>query len=258
MKIIDCHTHLGKNQHINFSAEDLLKSMDEAGIEQSLVFAGKLNDASNDWMLQSIAPYKDRLRGVAAAHPVLFANMSDLREESKKIVDWFGEEKIVACKFYTGYDHYYPDDNICRAYLENLHQAKCPAIFHSGDCLNSAHHSKLKFAHPLHIDEVAVDYPEMKFVIAHIGYPFQREAAEVCYKNANVFADISGFVYNEFKEKDKVHFKKVIDEFVEIAGSTDKLLFGTDAPISSQKSYINVVSEQGYLVWDNYKQVFNL
>ncbi|HVI42682.1 MAG TPA: amidohydrolase family protein [Anaerovoracaceae bacterium] len=253
--IVDCHTHIGRNNHIDCSVDRLLKSMDEAKIDKSLVFAGKLNAASNEWMLEQIAPHKDRLIGVAAAHPLEHGETFHQTEEAKRIVDWFGEGKIVACKFYVGYDHYMPVD--ANNYLWRLEVVGCPAIFHSGDCLNSVHSAKLKYAHPLHIDDVAVDYPNMKFVIAHMGYPFQREAAEVCYKNANVFADVSGFVYGDFDAKSMGHFDRVIGEFIEIAGGTDKLLFGTDSPISNQKSYVWTMKK--YLpVFENYQKVFRL
>jgi len=104
--IIDCHAHLGNNHHISFSAEQLLVSMDKAGIDKSLVFAGRLNNLSNELLLKKIAPYKDRLYGVAAVHPNYFNHMSEVKDESRSIVEWYNEGKIVACKFYTGYDHF--------------------------------------------------------------------------------------------------------------------------------------------------------
>lgn len=236
--IIDCHTHIGRNHHIDANVDQLLRSMDQVGIDKSLVFAGEMNDAPNEWMIDQIAPHRDRLLGVAAANPMSFTKMDEIQDEADQIVDWYGEGKIVACKFYTGYDHYYPQDKVIEEYLMSFEPVGLPAIFHSGDCLNSVKHAKLKFAHPLHIDEVAVDYPNMKFIIAHMGYPWQRDAAEVCYKNQNVFADISGFVYGSFDSADLDKFKKTIIEFVEIAGEK-KLLFGTDWPISNQTSYLD-------------------
>jgi predicted TIM-barrel fold metal-dependent hydrolase len=236
--IIDCHTHLGRNEHIKASAKDLLHSMDEVFIDKSLVFAGELNDAPNEWVLEQIAPHKDRLLGVAAAHPMKYKRMSEVQDEVKRIVDWYGEGKIVACKFYTGYDHYYPQDKVIEEYLMELEDVGCPAIFHSGDCLSSVQCAKLKYAHPLHIDDVAVDYPKMNFIIAHMGFPWVRDTAEVCYKNSNVYADISGFVYGNFDYSSKKKFWKVMQDFVDIS-SYDKLLFGTDFPISNQKSYLD-------------------
>ncbi len=240
-EIIDCHTHLGRNEHIRFTADELVRSMDKAGIDKSLVFAGELNDCSNAWMLEQIAPYKDRLLGVGAAHPLSpnhNKSMLSKQNEAVQLARWYQEGKIVATKFYTGYDHYYPfemEDN--NDYLMELEDVGCPAIFHSGDCLNSVKCAKLKYAHPLHIDDVAVDFPKMNFIIAHMAYPFVREAAEVCYKNDNVYSDISGFVYGDFKREDDYKFNKTVYEFTSIAGF-EKLLFGTDSPISNQESYI--------------------
>lgn len=245
--IIDSHTHLGRNQHIKYSVKELLESMDHAKIDKSLVFAGDLNDCPNDYLLEEIAPHRDRLLGVAAVHPLKWKKQSELQDDARRITDWYGEGKIIAAKFYTGYDHYFINDDRfshpyppVEDYLLDFSEARIPCIFHMGDCLNSVKRAKLKYAHPLLVDDVAVDFPEMNFIIAHMAYPWHRDAAEVCYKNANVYSDISGFVYNEFSSGDRSKFKKVLDEFTDIAGS-DKLLFGSDAPISNQTSYVEAL-----------------
>ena len=254
--IIDSHTHIGRNEHINSSAEDLLRSMDSCGIDNALVFAGKLNDAPNEYLLEQILPHKDRLFGVAACHPSDFVTDRAMDE----FFDVLDEKQIVAVKFYLGYDHWYPDDVNIKRVLRVLELNEIPAIFHTGDCLASIQHAKLKYAHPLGIDDVAVDYPDLKIVMAHMAYPWQREAAEVCYKNKNVYADMSGFVYGDFNAKEVRHFHKVVEEFTTIAGGTDKLLFGTDFPISNQKSYIDTVADMIGMkaVSENIHKVFNL
>lgn len=234
--IIDCHTHLGRNEHINANVSELLDSMDAAHIDQALVFAGMLNNISTEELLKEIAPHRDRLHAVAAfdADYHSFDNVYLQRQ----LPDLYGEGKIAAVKFYTGYDHYYPSD--AKNILHYLDRVGCPAIFHMGDCLNSVKRAKIKYAQPITIDEVAVDYPNMNFIIAHMGFPWVRDSAEVCYKNANVFSDFSGFVYKTFDKDSIVKFQKNVREFLEIADS-DKLLFGTDWPIASQGSYIDAV-----------------
>jgi len=156
----------------------------------------------------------------------------------------------------------FPQDRLIEDYLIDFEGAGLPMIFHSGDCLCTANHAKFKYAHPLHIDEVAADYPNAKFVIAHMGYPWHQDAAEVIYKNKNVFADISGFVYGDFSEKDKKYFQQVLTEFVAIAGGDEQLLFGADVPISNQDSYIKMIHEQQIISTkifeENPKKVFNL
>jgi predicted TIM-barrel fold metal-dependent hydrolase len=261
--IIDSHTHLGRNEHINVSVKELLDSMDRVKIDKSLVFAGELNDCPNDWMIEQIKPHRDRLFGVAAYHQGSFGY-----ESFKKMVE---DNGLVGIKFYTGYEHFYPADlydedkhtNAMSLYYNPIQicsDLEIPAIFHCGDCLNTVKKAKLKYSHPLGLDEVAVDYDDVKFVIAHMGYPWHRDAAEVCYKNANVFADISGFVYGDFNAKHMSDFHQVIKEFTTIAGGTDKLLFGSDFPISNQHSYVETINDLVGMknISKNINKVFNL
>jgi predicted TIM-barrel fold metal-dependent hydrolase len=244
--IIDSHCHLGK-KNIVATAAQLVASMDDAGIDKSLVLAGKMNEYATEVMLADIEPYKGRLYGVGSVSPVMRSmgyDVSYYRETEhlfNTIETAFKENKIYAVKFYPGYEHYYPNDPILRAYLKICVKYNKPAIFHSGDLYNKFPNAKLKYAHPLHIDDLAVDMPDLKIVIAHIGYPFIREAAEVCYKNKNCYTDTSGFVYGDFTDKDVNNYRKVIEEFMRIAGGTEKLIFGSDWPISNQKPYVSVI-----------------
>jgi predicted TIM-barrel fold metal-dependent hydrolase len=241
--IIDCHTHLGRNEHVKASVSELLESMDSAKIDKALVFACDFNDCPNNYLLSEVKPHRDRLLSVAAIHPHKWKNMTEVLTDSHRIADMYQAGDIVAVKFYTGYDHYFPGDELAREYLTDLEDVGCPAIFHMGDCLCSINHAKLKYAQPLGIDEVAVDYPEMNFIIAHMGNPWVRDTAEVCYKNKNVYTDISGFVYGKFNSDDLSNFGKMLDSYMEVAGYgyADKLLFGTDWPISDQRGYLEAL-----------------
>jgi predicted TIM-barrel fold metal-dependent hydrolase len=230
--IIDCHTHIGRNEHINASVDELLLSMDKARIDKSLVFGGLMNDCPNDYLIEQVDLHRDRLYAVAAYHH------NHEWEYPGYFQQLYKDKKIVAVKFYTGYDHYYPE--AVGDYLYACEEVGCPVIFHCGDCLNTVKTAKLKYAHPLLIDDVAVNFPKLKVVIAHMGYPWHRDAGEVCYKNDNVSSDISGFVYGSFNEEDKAKFRRVLSEFVDVSGQ-GRLLFGSDWPISNQKSYVEVI-----------------
>ncbi len=255
--IIDAHTHIGRNDHINASVYDLLKSMDESGIDKSLVFACKFAGIDNQYLTDQIKNYKDRLYGVLAIHIDDYYNFYYFKDLIEK-------ENIKAVKFYLGYDHWEPSSPHIRDYLEYLDGKNIPVIFHCGDCLSSVKKAKLKYAHPLLVDDVAVDFPNINFVIAHIGNPWIVDTAEVCYKNSNVYTDISGFVYGNFNTQSIAHFTKIINEYKDIAGSFDKLIFGSDFPISNQKSYINnikelfIPSQQESIFSGTAKKVFNL
>lgn len=240
--IIDCHTHIGKN----YSVDMLLKSMDKAGIDKALVFAGQIHDNSigctNEYLLEQIKHHNDRLYGVACYHPSdNIVNLSNLLANNAN---------IVAVKFYLGYDHWYPNDDRIYQALNVCEYRNRPVIFHCGDCLCTVKAAKLRYAHPLGVDDPATDFPNVKMVIAHFGWPWTTDAALVCKKNKNVYADISGFVYGEFDQDDSnaysnsFEFEVQIADFEITAGGTDKLLFGTDWPISDQSSYIQICKEK--------------
>jgi predicted TIM-barrel fold metal-dependent hydrolase len=225
MDIIDCHVHIGKNKHINASVKDLLKSMDEAGIDKALVYAAPIADMDNETLIKAISKHRNRLYPVLAHSPHL---------GTLDILSIAEHEGAVGIKFYTGYEHFYPED--IQSVIDSIGQLNIPLIFHMGDTLRTVKSARLKYAKPLLIDDIASDFEELTFVIAHMGYPWHKDTAAVCYKNDNVYADISGFVYGEFTGKDAHNFDQVIAEFTSFTGSHDKLLFGTDFPISDQTS----------------------
>ena len=225
--ILDAHTHIGFNDVLKARPSQLIASMKKAKIRRACVFAGDLNGCSTERLLKEVRAYRGILFPIGSIS--LFKKTSSVRDVQR----WLSKGDIHGLKFYTGYEYFYPFDRRLRPYLKLLSQYGKPAIFHSGDTYNVVGKAKLKYAHPLHIDELAVEMPQLKIVIAHMGYPWVADAAEVCYKNKNVYADTSGFVYGTFTKNDEALFKDILRTYTAIAGSLDKVLFGTDWPLSA-------------------------
>lgn len=116
-----------------------------------------------------------------------------------------------------------------------------PVMIHSGDTYTPK--GKVKYSHPLHVDEVAVDHPGVNFVICHIGNPWIRDCMEVVYKNSNAYTDISGLVLGNFSDRFEVWMRKQLQEMLLYGVEPDKVLFGTDWPISSMESYLQFMDE---------------
>ena len=102
--------------------------------------------------------------------------------------------------------------------------------------------AKLKYADPLTIDEVAVDHPRVRFVIAHAGNPWIESAAEVAYKNKNVWIEGSAFMIGSaaaFTPEKSAHYVGTpmtwIWKFVE---NPSKIIFGTDWPLADVGAYV--------------------
>lgn len=157
-------------------------------------------------------------------------------EEQIKINDkLFKKNKIFGIKLYPGYQHFYSSDKTIYPIAELCQKYDKPLIFHSGDVYDISGTANLKYAHPIHIDELAIRYPKCKIIISHFGFPYMLETANIVCKNKNVYTDISGiFISNNgFNEKELKALKKqyiddlkrILNYFPEIK---NKIMFGTD------------------------------
>lgn len=145
--------------------------------------------------------------------------------------------KVKALKRYIGYLYYGPDSPAYIPYYELAARHQAPFIFHTGDNYSEA--AKLKYAHPLLVDEVAVDHRRLNFVIAHFGNPWIIDAGKAFCKNENVWADVSGLLVG-----DEAYFSKLaergvlrrtverIKQYIELTERPDKFLYGTDWPLA--------------------------
>ena len=256
--IIDVHTHIGFNEVIDASAKDLLASLRRAKISKAFVLGGHINACPIPKLIQELEPHKGLLYAIGGISPLEPTTFS-----LEQLEQWLANGQLHGLKFYPGYEYFYPYENVVQPYLKLLVKYGKPAIFHSGDTFSRVHAAKLKYAQPLHIDDIATDNPELKIIIAHMSYPWVIDAAEVCYKNKNVVADCSGFVYGKFTPSSRSHFAEIVKQFLRVAGSSEKLLFGTDWPISDQQSYVRVVrsivgKDAGKIFYENAAQLFGI
>jgi uncharacterized protein len=90
------------------------------------------------------------------------------------------ERRVVALKGYLGYLHVGPDSPNYVPDYELAARYQVPFILHTGDTYSTI--AKVKYAHPLLIDDVAVDHRDVKFVLAHFGNPWLLDTAEVSTK----------------------------------------------------------------------------
>jgi predicted TIM-barrel fold metal-dependent hydrolase len=156
--------------------------------------------------------------------------------------------QVKALKAYLGYLHYGPEHPNYVPYYELAGRYRIPVIFHTGDTYSTA--AKVRYAHPLLVDEVAVDHRGVNFVMAHFGNPWLTDAAEVLYKNDNVWADLSGILVGDaayFGQLAKRGLVKRTAERVatalEYTERTDRFLYGTDWPLAPMGAYRDFVEQ---------------
>jgi hypothetical protein len=155
--------------------------------------------------------------------------------------------RVRALKVYLGYLHYEPAHANYRPYYELAERFHLPVIFHCGDTYSPF--AKLRFAHPLGVDEVAVDHPKVRCVLAHMGNPWLTDAAEVVYKNVNVWADLSAFIVGDGWDVRDADTAERLEEIrsdvlkaIRFCERPNRLLYGSDWPLVPLKWYRELIA----------------
>ncbi|MEO8362288.1 MAG: amidohydrolase family protein, partial [Vicinamibacteria bacterium] len=187
----------------------------------------------------------------------------DRTEQLDALRPGVAEGKIRGLKLYPGYQPFYPSDPSLAAVYAFAKEHALPVMIHSGDTYSPR--GKLKYSHPLHVDEVAVDHPDVNFVICHLGNPWIRDCMEVVYKNANVYTDFSGLVLGDFDDRFESYMLRQIQEMLAYGVQPEKCLYGTDWPIASMESYLDFMEqlkmppkERAMILSDNAIRLFRL
>ena len=132
-----------------------------------------------------------------------------------------GDLGLVGCKLGPIYQNIDPLDPRFLRVCEALERLQLPLLIHQGTTFARA--GSLLQARPILLDEIALRYPELRIVIAHMGHPWFDEAIAVVRRHPHVYADVSALVGRRWL------LYQALVAAVEYR-VTHKLLFGTDFP----------------------------
>lgn len=159
----------------------------------------------------------------------------------KKLEDGLKSKTFGCIKVYLGYEYQWASHPNYLAVYKIAEKYDVPVVFHTGDTVTAD--GKVKYADPLTIDEIAVDHRKVTFVIAHCGNPWWHSAAEVAYKNPNVYLECSAFLIGDLSKKDPANIDelmvKPIAWIFRYLEDPKKMMFGTDWPLVSISAYLN-------------------
>lgn len=241
--IIDCHTHIN-NYHndevvsLHECLENLQREMRRNRVDIALVLTSYKVTPGRPSTKDAVLATRN-LQNLYIVAGISYTSFN--KEELSELREYLSEGSIRGLKLYPGYEPFYPNDKKLQPVYELAAEFGVPVMIHSGDTYDPR--GKIKFSHPIHIDDVAVDHPDVNIVICHIGNPWIRDCMEVVYKNKNVYTDISGLVLGDFTDRFEVYMRKQLQEMLLYGVEPDKVLYGTDWPISSMRSYLDFMEE---------------
>ncbi len=241
--LIDCHVHLnnyheGAGRPTTENVRELFAKMAEHGVDHAVVLTSYKVDLDR--------PSVEQVLEVLANDPRTTV-VEGLRWRGDQRTDLFTMEErirdgvVKGIKLYPGYDHYAIDDPSLESVFRIAGKYGVPVMIHTGDTYSKG--AKVRQAHPLLVDDVAVDYPDVQFVMCHLGNPWFQDAAEVLYKNDNVFADISGLTLGEFStEFERYMLQRVKDMIAYMGDPGSQLLYGSDWPLVAMGPYVKFLA----------------
>lgn len=256
--IIDVHTHTPQFRHtvpeenlrINaawrpdrevssvYSWDDYLAA--QAPADKSIVFGvawapgdrtgsvngfnepGDVAEGVNDVTAAFVHAHPDRLIGFMSLHPHDPGVMDEL-ERSR------AELGLSGIKMGANYQIFDPLEARALAIYHAAERLGLPILFHIGT--SAVRKAPIRYAHPLVVDEIAMRYPELRIVMAHLGHPWTVDTAVVVRKHPHVYADISGLFYRPYT------FYEAMIKATEW-NILDKILFGSDYPITTAEETV--------------------
>jgi predicted TIM-barrel fold metal-dependent hydrolase len=233
----DVHTHVFAREHLSeeFQAdlsrvwgwEELPAADYEAhaqhalGAHRSVVLAFDAAYAGfvvpDEYVAEYVARDPQHLVGFCSIDP----GRQDWRARLGRAVEYLGLRGVKLAPTYQGFD---PLSTNAFALYEEIARRGLPIVWHQGTTF--VRRAILAYALPRQIDDVAIRFPELKIVIAHLGHPWIDECVAVVRKHPNVYADISALTSRPHQF---LHGLVTAGEY----GCGKKLLFGTDFPFDS-------------------------
>lgn len=245
--VIDIHAHPLLLDEINGNPEDLEFRRQEFGVfksginpvdfELTLLEDAKIDKAvflpedystevgrpivSNDEMAQIVARSPEHFIGFAGIDP----RREDAQEELTRAFD---ELNLAGLKLNLSRLHMYPDNPVLAPIYKICQEKNKPIMFHAGYSWEP--NTPAKYSEPIRFEDVAVDYPELRFCLAHMGWPWWQETIMMLMKYPNVYADTS-MVYMGSPKNYYEHLFSVNMNLNWLQNCfQDKVMFGSNNP----------------------------
>jgi predicted TIM-barrel fold metal-dependent hydrolase len=248
--IVDFHIHIGKqehwhpwvNNHFKKINPELYENFDRIMSPDGLESLLKMQGVDKVVVLAENSPITTGVVSNDFVHEfcegkdifIPFASIDPKTEQEpvQKLRHLVNEKGFKGLKLYPTYQQYYPIDSVVYPLYMEAERLGIPVMIHTGSSVFKG--SRTKFGNPLFFDDVAVDFPDLKLIMAHSGRGlWYSEAFFFSKLHDNVFMEVSGLPP-----------KNLLSYFPNLEDNADKILFGSDWPgVSNIKKNINTIKE---------------
>ncbi len=213
--IIDTHTHIREGRG---NVKDFLNAMDALNIDIAIVHpivpgSESLGYSDNAFVGKLVHDYPDRLMGYACVVPT----EPNASKELRQAIETYG---LRGLKLHPPLQNFSMEDPRVGEVIETCIDMDLPILIHTGPIYSRT--ARLAYSSSAPIDDLAIRYPEAKFIIAHAN-PLSDDLCIVS-KHENVYMDTTG-TFSDYVRL----FPQLAAASYEWMRKDDRILFGTDA-----------------------------
>ena len=243
-RVFDCHIHIQPWEQLHPAAlrtmirgrsdadrleriladpAELLRLLDEERIDRVALInyvapdVMGFDESSNDWVSRYVAGHTDRLVAVGSVHP---RRTKDARGDTARLFEKLGIRilKIHPPHQVFAANGYLAGDDALADIYRTAEEHGRPVMIHTGTSIFPG--ARNRFADPMAVDDVAVDFPKLPILLAHAGRPLYMETAVfLARRHGNVHLELSG-----------IPPKKLLDYLPRLEEISGRCLWGTDFP----------------------------
>ncbi|WP_010277910.1 amidohydrolase family protein [Paenibacillus senegalensis] len=189
---------------------------------------------SNEEVRQIVDLAPDRFIG--------FASVDPHRPDGVEVLDYaFKELGLSGLKLHPSKQHFYPQDDMLSPIYEKCIEYNKPIMFHAG--MTWEPDAPAKYSQPVHFEEVAIAYPQLRMCLAHFGWPWMHETIMLLLKYPNVYTDTSLLHMDNAKDFYEQIFTKNMGPLWIERNLNKKVMFGTNAPRFRAKRLLPALRE---------------
>ncbi|MHA1594275.1 MAG: amidohydrolase family protein [Candidatus Baldrarchaeia archaeon] len=223
------------------NGDKLLKEMDRAGIDVSIVFAVDFGLALGEPRV-SIEEQNRRIAKLQDKHPDRIVALFTIDPRRPSAVDLFEtavkEWGMRGLKLHPGAG-FYPNSKEVYRMLEKARELRVPVLFHTGQVVQPL---RSKYCDPIYIDDLLIDFHDLTIQVAHLSFGWRYELFHMGSTKTNLVADFSGWQLTA--RNNPTFFCQVLREAIDAFGP-DRILFGTDGPYlraaMPDKDFVNFI-----------------
>ncbi|MGH9437185.1 MAG: amidohydrolase family protein [Terriglobia bacterium] len=240
--IVDCHSHIfeypghvsedlaaeararSRGEPVNMHAppEDHWNAM--RCVDKVIVFGLRASHTGmmvpNDYIADYAHEHPEKVIGFASVDPL----QDDILKTLEHAIDKLG---LRGVKLGPVYQNVHPTDRRMMTIYEFCEGRSLPIMIHQGTTFPRK--APLKYSMPLLLEDVALEFPKLKMIIAHLGHPWIDDTLVLVRKQPNFYSDISALHYRPWQ------FYNALISAKEY-GVMDKLLFGSDFPFTTPEA----------------------